>query len=563
MTLHPRSPRLLLALLLLLSAGAACAGKTPRSEINNTAVGEVCFDENACVKVVSVRGYRYEGAHTYQVSVSSEWITGVYDSQGKVVGKVKTGGDVVVISTDVYARRDAGQKTYTIHRIDGKMKPIKTPYRAITTSARRRGWDHWLGTHQGGFGSSEFPKFSTFRDTYPIAGSFGGISADGKVQAFSESIGTAYAYGEYLVLADPTGQRFLITDRDFRKLSPLLDNLALHTTAYDETMTDLSRELGGASRRIVFSIKTPLADGKRVLHRPLPRQRGEQFPADLIGLAPILTQYGRGFPCEAELGAACRRDLRGWVAMWASADGQPRVSIEEPRLRRFSSDRYRSVHWNPYEATFIAAVAETLEGQFRILPYKVEVTGDMFMSQLPESYASLEQANAAITMIQQQRAAEVWQQVLAEQQRAYERYAAWEAQLAQAERERAALAAAEDAENQAANTLIATQDASAICAQAFKAKSYYARTNLMDACSRLRPPAETASRGFWGDLAAGLAAYHRSAAASTTTSVSGSTGYSGSSNNGDFQRSMQNMDTALRVISDPNWNGAAAAAWTP
>lgn len=546
---------------LLIGCSAALAGRTPRSEISNTAVGEVCFENDACVKVVSVRGSRYEGAHTYNLSASSEWVTGVYDAKGKIVGKVKTGGDVVVISTEVYARRDAGQKTYTIHRIDGKTKPIKTPYRAITTSARRRGWDNWLGTHMGGFGSTEFPKFSTFRDVYPIAGSFGGITADGRVQPFSEAISTAYAYGDYFVVADPEGKHFIITDHAFQKLSPVLENLALHTTAYDETMSDTSRFLGGASRRIVFSVKNKIGEGGRELHRPLPMLRGEQFPADLIGLAPILNQYGRGNPCEAELGAACRRDLRGWVAIWASADGSPKVSIEEPRLRRFTSARYKSVHWNPYEATFIAAVAETLDGQFRVLPYKVEVTGDMTMSMLPDTYASLDVANNAITYIQNQRATELWNRVLADQQAAHERYAAWEAARAEEDRQRAARAAAEDTENAAANTLIAAGDADAICKQAFKASSFYARTNLFDACSRLRPAAPTASRGFWGDLAAGLAAYNRDGASGATAGTGTSTTYTSSSNSGDFNRSMQNIDTALRVISDPNWNGAAAAAW--
>jgi hypothetical protein len=29
---------------------------------------------------------------------------------------------------------------------------------------------------------------------------------------------------------------------------------------------------------------------------------------------------------------------------------------------------------------------------------------------------------------------------------------------------------------------------------------------------------------------------------------------------GDFDRRMRSIDASLRVISDPNWNGAAAAA---
>jgi hypothetical protein len=94
--------------------------------------------------------------------------------------------------------------------------------------------------------------------------------------------------------------------------------------------------------------------------------------------------------------------------------------------------------------------------------------------------------------------------------------------------------------------------------------TFYARTNLADRCRTLRPPPAAVSRGFWGDMAAGLAAYNRavqsgqiSAGAPVGSSAGASTG---ASNSGDFARSMQSIDNALRVISDPNWNGAAGAA---
>ncbi|MBK8286856.1 MAG: hypothetical protein IPK97_19435 [Ahniella sp.] len=559
MTITLKSCFVMIALALC-SAAPELQARKPKSEISNTANGNVCFPNDQCVKVVSVRGARVEGMHPYGLAASSEWVTGVYDANGKVVGKVKTGGDVIVFSPEAYARRDAGQSTYTIHRIDGTTKPIKTPFVAITPWTRRIGWDNWSGTRMAAFGSTKIPKWSDFRDVYQADGAFGGIGRDGSINVELPDVSVVHAYGDYFVLAHTDGTSFSITDDQFRPLSPRLDNLALFTTAFDDTVNDTARSLGHASRRPVFAVKNP-TNGGRMIYTLLPRVKGQTTPDGLIGLAPILNYYGTGMACEGSLGPSCRRDLRAWVGIWATADGQPVVSIEEPFLRRISSERYRAVHWYPYDSMIKAAVVETLAGDFQILPYEVTAGGEMVLSVMPERHASLDQANAALKVIHDTRYTELWNRVLADQQLAYQRYAAWEAQRAQEERANAERAAAEHQEQTDAQALIAGNDADKICAASWTAKTFYARTNLMEACSRLRPPAEPVSRGFWGDLAAGIAAYNRSAAGTAgVPSSTGSTVPSSSTNQGDFARSMQSIDSALRVISDPNWNGAAAAA---
>jgi hypothetical protein len=72
---------------------------------------------------------------------------------------------------------------------------------------------------------------------------------------------------------------------------------------------------------------------------------------------------------------------------------------------------------------------------------------------------------------------------------------------------------------------------------------------------------------FWSSMIAGLQAANSAMAAANTRTYSGgfnstySGGYSAAPDNGDFGRSMQSIDNALNRISDPNWNGAAAASW--
>lgn len=547
-----------LVLGMILVGATAVAAKAPRTEINNTAVGSVCFPGDTCVKVVSVRGTRPEGVHTFGLQSSSEWVTGVYDARGKVVGQVRKGGDIIVISPEVYARRDAGQATYTLNRIDGKAKPVRTPFVAINASPVRIGWDNWQGQRTSAFGSTKIPPWSDHPDAWAAVGEIGGIAADGSITGRWSDVTTVHVYGDYTVLAHADGKSFTVADDQFRTLSPRLANLRAFTTAHTDTHTDRRARTGIYSRRTVFAAESELPGG-RLIYTLLPRQAGGVSPDGLIGLAPILDNHGQGWPCEPLLGPACRRNLMAWVAIWASESGEPRVSVEEPLLQRVSSDRYRAVHWYPYDIMFVAGVVETLEGQFKVLPWSVSPAGTMILSQLPETYASFDAANAAIRAIQDARSAELWAKVLADQEAERQRYAAWAAERAEEDRRAAERAANEARETEEASALIATNDADRICAAAWKAQGFYARNNLFEACSRLRPPAVPQSRGFWGDLAAGLAAYNRSGAAATYTAPSTGT-VSSPSNAGDFNRSMQAIDSALRVISDPNWNGAAAAS---
>lgn len=539
--------------------------KPPKSEITNTDIGEVCFPDDQCVKVQSVRGALFGVRNERNGDSKGEWITGVYDANSKLVGKVKLGGEVIVISPETYARRDAGQKTFTIHRLDGSSKPVKTPFIEIKAKAVRIGWDNWFSPGFTAVGMSERPEtvVASLHDMTRVAGVSGGIARDGTVSAPLKDVESVFDYGDYRIFAHTDGKSYTIADDKFRPLSPRLTNLALFTTAFDDSMTNIRSRLGYDSRKAVFAIKTQPPNSDRTIYTLIPRRKGDQMPDGMVGLAPILTNYGAGWECEADLGPSCRRDIRAWVAIWATDDGQPLVSIEDPLLNRLSSDRFRSVHWNPYEATFIAAVAETLQGDFRILPYEVLVTGDMRMSIMPDSYATLEQANAAIRSMQDARYAELWQSILADQQLERQRYAAWQATRDEEDRQQAERAAGEAKEIADAQTLIATDDADVICDAYWKAEAFFARNNLLEACNRLRPPPKAVSRGFWGDLSAGLAAYNSAVASGAIGSGSGYSGSapsSGSAGSGDFNRSMQSIDNALRVISDPNWNGAAAAA---
>lgn len=548
----------ILWILLMIGCGGVDAAKKPKTYINHSKNGDVCWSDNVCVRVVVAIGNRYEGIHPLGLASSSQWITAILDAEGKVISKVKPGGDYVVISDRAFARRESGQTTYTLHRMDGSTKPVKTPYIAITPGYQRKGFSHWSGQRMGAIGTTSDPGTPSLFGSTVVKGEFAGIGFDGTINSKSADVAAVHAYGDYIVLAHTDGRSFSIADDEYRPLSPKLDNLALFTTDYNQSATGGDGHQAYLTRRLVFATRSVLPGG-RPIYRLLPKRRGEAMPDGLLGLAPILSHGGAGIDCEPELGPMCRRDLRAWIAVWATDSGQPVVSIEEPLLYRIGSDRYRAVHWYPYDGTLNAAMVETLDGTFRVLPYQVTTVGNMVLSQTPDVYPTLAAATAALDAQMHQQAMDAWARWFADRKLAEARYAAWQAERDEEARLEAARAANERAEFDAAEALIASGDADHICKSSWEVTGFHARNNLMAACSRLRPPAQPESRGFWGDLAAGLAAYNRSAAPGSHSGAA-ATSLPTSSSSGDFNRSMQSIDSALRVIADPNWNGTAAAA---
>ncbi len=548
--------RIALALLASFALAGAANAKGPQTKIDNIESGQVCFRKSGapetCVAIDSAHGNLFSGDRR----VTSEWVVGVRDAAGKSIDKVKLGGDIVVFSPQAYARRDSQSAPYTIHRLDVKAKPVKTPYLAIRARTRRIGWDNWAGEGGAAAGMTALPTQESMTDgMIPVGGVFGGVSASGDLSPTIPDVRMIYEYGDYRVIAHADNKTYSIADADFRLLSPKLDNVVSFRTDYDQYAAMMA-----ATSKMVFAIPvTSDQTGSRTLYNLLPFERGQTTPPGLIGLAPLLD--GGGQSCGAKFDANCRQLLQGWIGVWAGEAG-PVVSLEGPLMTQVSVERFKTVEWEDLTLSAVAIV-EPPQGGFALRAYKPGRGGDFAIAALPDAFADRASAKAAVQRIRYDEIRRINDAYEASKAVERARYAAWQAAQAQEQASRAERARAEDAENRQADALIASKDADKICAASWTMSTFYARTNLFDACRTLRPPPEQKSRGFWGDLNAGLAAYNRAVASGQLPAPASSGSYAPAGvtpDNGDFARSMRSIDNALRVIGDPNWNGAAGAA---
>lgn len=516
--------------------GAAEAQKNVKTQ-----PGNVCFTEGPCVKVDSDQ--------------NAERIVGVRDSSGKQVDKVGAGGDIIVFSPHAYARRDSEKSPYTIHRLDVKAKAVKTPYTRIVARVKRIGFHNWKGDGGSAVGMTSRPVEQSMLDgMIPVAGQMGGIGATGELAPVVTDARFVFEYGDYRIVAHSDNASYSIADANFRPLSPKLDNVVSFKSDFSD-----SGALG-LSVKMIFAIPVTSGEaGSRVLYSLLPHDKGQTNPPGLIGLAPLLENGG--ISCGRSYDAKCREQLQGWIGVWANETG-PLVSLEGPLMQQTSVERFKSVDWDDMVLSSVAVV-ENQQGGFGLRIYKPGRGGDFYLASPAEQYADRASAKAAVQAIRLDEARRI--DAAYEAEKSVERnrnlalQAARDAEMAR----RAERAAAEDAENRQADALIASKDADKICAASWTLTTFYARTNLADACRTLRPAPAQVSRGFWGDMAAGLAAYNRAVQSGQISSGSvGSSGASssGSYDNGDFARSMRSIDSNLRAISDPNWNGAAGAA---
>lgn len=530
-------------------SGAADAQKAA-TKIDRVEPGNVCFNDGSCVKVDSAQGVLFDGDRR----VTSEWVTGVRDAAGKQIDKVGTGGDIVVFSPQAYARRDSQKSAYTLHRLDAKAKPVKTPYTLVVARVKRIGFNNWKGEGGSAVGMTARPtEESMLAGMIPIGGQMGGVSATGELSPVIPDVRFVFEYGDYRIAAHRDNKSFSIADANFRPLSPKLDNVVSFKSDYSDSGTL------GLSVKMIFAIPVTNGEaGSRVLYNLLPHDKGQTNPPGLIGLAPLLENGGQS--CGQKYDATCREQLQGWIGVWAN-DAGPLVSLEGPLMQQTSVERFKSVDWDDMVLSSVAVV-ENLQGGFGLRIYKPGRGGDFYIASPAEQYADRASANAAVQAIRMDESRRIDAAYEAEKSVERNRNLALQAAQSAEMARRAERAAAEDAENRQADALIASKDADKICAASWTLTTFYARTNLSDACRTLRPAPTAVSRGFWGDLAAGMAAYNRAVQSGQISSgpVGSSAGSSGSYDNGDFARSMRSIDSNLRALSDPNWNGAAGAA---
>lgn len=544
--------------LLALVPVAGLAGE-PRAYLRGIDPGKVCFPDG-CVAVGWGRLGFDSGAKS---ACNAECIMEVRDARGKVIDEVKAGGVIVVVSPQIYAKRRSVKETFTLHRIDGEGKAVKTPFVEIISHLLNKDWFDWnfagitalglteprvdRGLGQTNTTGSRGPTGNLVR----TSGKVGGITANGQLTALHENVAYVYHYGDYRIIAHADRRTFTIADGDYRALTPRLDNVALFRTWYDQRVP-----LAFETQQWVFALRTTKA-GERQLYQVLPRQGAALPEPDVVGFAPLLGTNWHQCSPDSYYAPTCAVNLRGWIAIRAT-ESAPLLSVVDAFAEKWYPERYRSLDWVA-TAFFETGIAGMQDGTFRLVGQK-DIQSPMIPS--GPAYASLAEAKAAVNRMYDNEFAAWNRQLQAEAEMQARRYAAWQEQQAAEQRMEAARIAAEKKENDEADALIARGDLNVICSALPRARTYYAQQQLGKACDKLRADLPPPAMSFWGALQAGIKGYSAAAAASGGGSVPPGGGATpGAYDQGQFDASMRSIDNAIRVISDPNWNGAAAASF--
>ena len=574
-----RISRMCLSIAVAVACFAAPAFAEP-TKVGKIEDGKVCFGDKGCVKVGAGSGRLGEGAF----AGASEWIVEVRDDSGKVIDRVKPGGEIVFISPETYAKRDGGQKTFTIARVDKAIKPVKTNFVFIQNHLRRTNWYHWSGVSGGAFGMTALPAQSLrtmvagdiyrtqVRGRLLAGGNITGISEDGALTDTFSDVVAVQAYGDYNILMFNGGKDHQVADWAMRALSPRTDNIHAFAPAYKESSShygsDWDVEIDYPA--VMFGVASGTLGNGKTIYQLLPRRRGETYPPELIGFLPLRTWKQSFNPCPFGIDMErCTLSIAAFGAMWATPKG-PEMTLHNFNGEPVNRDRYRAVDWwGGHESDF--GVVEELTGEAHLVA--PVLTGPHYL-QFPalivgeESYAGIEAARSEIYRQDAAKSEVKRAAILADEAKraaelaASERNAAYWAQVS-ADR-RIALEQLEAVELVRARELeqFSTDQWQTVCQEAMAMQTLFARNIALSRCGDIKPVPYQApkKRDFWGDLSLALDAWSSLSAQGAGAGYASVSPPAGVSPDWDYARSMKSIDNTVRTVTDPNWNGAAARA---
>ncbi|MEZ6012557.1 MAG: hypothetical protein R3C08_11875 [Hyphomonas sp.] len=552
----------------------ASAGKT---RLDNTKEGEVCFVDAGCVKVGASYGLLGEGPR----AGDGEWITEVRNAKGKPVAKVGKGGDIIVLSPEAYAKRDAGKATYSIGRIDGKGKLVSTKFVFVATQQMRTTWATWEGPVTAAIGMTSLPDTrnidqggASFKITETVVRgrrwvgpSITGIAPDGTLTQSYDGVAAVQYYGDYNVITFQGGTEHQVTDETLRSISPRTSAIHAFTPAFPDQPGSYAthRDPTIDYPRVMFAVERGQLGNGETLYQLLPRRKGGYDPREMIGVQPLRSwRHNEDFYPIGIAEDHVHRMTAGWAGIWAGENG-PEMTFLNFDGTPGIPGRYKSLNWAGGGFRIAAGVAENFDGTaIQFVPALSWILPVFEVS--PHVFPSRDAAEGDIRIRVATAESEYWEKIRAEAAadaaaRA-EREALQAAWKAAEEKRYAELAALEASERTEAKDILALDPANwqEICARAGALQTLYASNDAVSYCGRVRPRPEyqPVKQDFWGALASALDAW---SAAAANTSVAYPTAPSGASSaDWDFARSMKSIDNTITTVTDPNWNGAATQA---
>lgn len=561
-------PRLAILVLVALLLGLA-PPLAARSKDSKLESGKVCFPDG-CLKVLILDRTR-PAAHRSQPSCEEfrGCILELRDAEGKTIDRVKPGGRIVPISLTAYAKREPGAATFTLHR-RGERRGIKTPFirivpHLVEKDEFAREW-HLSGDAALGLAELRTSPPTGFSEHFTsdredlaklvrlkAPGMVGGLTPEGTVTELLGPVLYVLRYGDYRVIAHDDHGSFTLADADYRPLLRRIENVAVFFSWYDQ-----NKPLGFTDERIVFALKSQRI-GERQFYQLLPPRAVPELDPNLIGLLPMVGGWWKKCPNEWPYFAReCTTGLRGWIAVHASEEGPLLTVLDIYGEKRHSEERYRYVGWEV--GTMIeAGVVQRQDGRFQLV---TQIDALHPLVPLPEVYPSLEAARKAIETWNARESAEFHRRREEAYRAQLARYEAWQRQQEARRREEQRRFALERQANAAADALVASGDTNRICAAAQQASTPYAYERLAAACEELRALTPPPEMSFGQALALAFRAWAEAAA----QGVSGYPSFGAGtplSDSASLRREahLKAIGQTLDRLKDPNWNGAAAAAF--
>jgi hypothetical protein len=580
-----------------------------RTEVGTPRAGEVCFGygpNQQCVKIMS--GTRKLGEGPY--AGASEWIIEIKSAEGRTISRVGAGGDIVVFSPHAFAKREPGQRTYTIERMDRRARPVRTNFVMIGTFLKRTGWAYWAGP-QGAFGMSEIPPAQdpahSLRGRIRTAGRVTGIARDGSLTETYDNVVSVQYYSDFNVLSFPVSSQVpvplmpweksnprhvprmadvadhQVTDADFRPVSPKTNKIVAFLPTF-------IRQYMGRDAEFDFTADNPTppimygvdrgteVNGQR-LYSLLPRFAGQAARSNFLGVVALDSWQRdfRGRPFGLTEHQTIPR-IAAFAGIWATPNG-PEMSFLRFNGEPFDDNRYRSITWTAILGG--SGILEDQSGKARLILPVAEHWGPDFelsIDTFPSVQAAKDNSASALQKFSQNR-----QQIIrakaasdraereyqeAERLRAIReeelRQASLLASFERAQRERQQLAELGTVEANRMRELV-KMDASqwqTVCNEAYAMVTYYAQTHAVSHCNAIRPRQTYTpqKQDFWGQLASAIDGWASLSAANGARPPSSAPLPQGVSPDWDYARSARAIDNTVRTVTDPNWNGAAVRA---
>jgi len=543
-----------------------------KTVIQNVTQKKLCFDEHpewGCLRVDEANGSLVIGKKV----TSNKWFNALRRDDGSLIEAMAPGGELLVISPTLHARRTAGETVWTLVDTSAGARPVQTRFAQIYAPFAELDAGTYLRLNASALGSGAPDGFSTHLSSY--AG--WSVTVRGPIAVIGPDAGFRWSASD-VAFAHPGPEGWALTHGDadrpeVQQTHTILDGVGFpigpeRSTSYvafvpvAPALSDsvsaphvrmfrlghrllLAEKLPASGYRLVFPRTGPrFAEGKRGA-TPLLRTYNNWMVAATDGYPPDTLEHpDKPVPCQSHKPTACTAGLVGWEVPDESGNG---YRLADPQFRWQTPVSYPRIRWVRSDGALPAeaAVAITESRSAELLRASFAYDGVVRFTAAAPPYPDESAAVQTINVLVKDLYGRRYQRQMDQYNRQVAEYQAWENQQrykAQAE----------------------GMSTAAVCGavEAKRVNGEDQRKAWTEVCnSRLAAEASARQRAMHDAQVMDLQRRMDAAAARERQGSRAAQGSSGSSYDPtQSQRNLQQIDRNLNAIKDPNRSGAAAAA---